>query len=237
MTRGLLRRRTRVGFAARWCGGYSPGVVQALRQRLQAAGLDHDAVNVIVRVAKRADVPADLADRWAARWDGQPLQDLVSLSPADRQHALARHVDEFLQDPANRLRRARHAAQSSDSDLRTAGELAVELQDVLAAFGRDVSVPTTSPFTAKVRYSTLTDLDVVTTKAIIEVTTQGDAAGKVAQLAILTGPEANPDGLPVFHYTPRLDPASAPAQALRAAGSAGVYNDVATLTAAIRALS
>ena len=42
------------------------------------------------------------------------------------------------------------ATQSGDYDLRTAGELAVELQDVLTAFGRDVKVPTTSPFTGKV---------------------------------------------------------------------------------------
>ena len=94
----------------------------------------------------------------------------------------------------------------------------------------------TSPFTGKVKYTTLTDLDVVTTKAIIEVSTQHHAAGKVAQLAILRGPEANPDGRPVFHYLPNVDPASPSAQALRAAGSAGVYNDRAVLVAAIRAL-
>jgi hypothetical protein len=211
-------------------------VQQALRHRLQAAGLDHDAINVIVRVGKRADVPAALGDRWAARWDGQELQDLANLSPADRQHALAHHVDDFLQDPVNRLQRAQHSAQSSDADLQAAGALAVELQDILTGFGQDVTVPATSPFTGKVKYATLTDLDVVTTKAIVEVTTQGDASGKVAQLAILLGPEANPHGRPVFHYVPNVDPASAAAQALRAAGSAGVYNDRAALVAAIRAL-
>src|SRR5581483_3096131 len=120
------------GFAVWAHNEYSRGVEQALRQRLQAAGLDHDAINVIVKAGKRTDVPTALGDQWAARWDGQALQDLVKLSPADRQHALARHVDDFLQDPANRLLRANHAAsQTRDADLRTAGELAVDLQDVL----------------------------------------------------------------------------------------------------------
>src|SRR5436190_22833752 len=129
---------------------YSPGVEQVLRQRLQASGLDLDAILVIVRAGKRADVPDVLGDRWAGRWDGQTLQDLVTLSPANRQHALARQVDEFLQEPANRLQRVRHAAaQTGNPDLRTSGELAVALQDVLEAFGRDVNVPTTSPFTGK----------------------------------------------------------------------------------------
>lgn len=204
---------------------------------MQAAGLDHDAINIIVKVGKRADLPAALADQWSAQWDGQALHELVNRSSADRQHTLARQVDEFLQDPANRLQRAQHAAQSKNPDLQAAGELALELHDLLTGFGRDVTRLTTSPFTGKVKYSTLTDLDIVTTKAIIEVTTQSDAAGKVAQLTILMGPEANPDGRPVFHYMPNVDPASTTAQALRAAGSAGVYNDRAALVAAIRALS
>jgi hypothetical protein len=216
---------------------YSPGVEQTLRQRLQGTGLDHDAINVLVKAGKRTDVPETLGDQWAARWDGQALQDLVRLSPANRQHVLAREVDDFLQEPVNRLQRMNHAAtQTGDADLHTAGELAVDLQDVLVAFGRDVTEPATSPFTGKVKYSTLTDLDVVTTKAIIEVTTRRNASGKVAQVAVLRGREANPASLPVFHYLPNVDPASAPAQALRRAGSAGVYNDRAALVAAIRAL-
>lgn len=208
-----------------------------LRQRLQAAGLDRDAISVIVKVGNRADIPSSLANQWAAEWDGQALPDLIALSPADRQHALARIVDDFLQDPAHRLIRAQHAAtRTRDADLREAGELAVELQDVLKAFGRDISAPATSPFTGKVKYAPLTDLDVATTNAIIEVTTQSDASGKVAQLAVLRGAVANPHGLPVFHLLPNVNPTSAPAQALRAAGSAGVYNDRAALVAAVRGL-
>ena len=105
------------------------------------------------------------------------------------------------------------------------------------AFARDVTAATTSPFTGKVKYSTLTDLDVVTTKAIIEVSTQHNASRKVAQLAVLLGPEANPGGLPVFHYLPNVNPALASARSLRTAGSAGVYNDKAALVAAIRSLA
>lgn len=94
----------------------------------------------------------------------------------------------------------------------------------------------TSPFTGKVKYAILTDLDVVTMRAIIEVTTQKTAAGKVGQLAVLLGRDANPHGWPVFHFVPNINPASASARALQAAGSAGVYNDRAALVAAIRAL-
>jgi hypothetical protein len=41
---------------------YSPGVEQALRQRLQAVGLDLDAILVVLRAGKRADVPEVLGD-------------------------------------------------------------------------------------------------------------------------------------------------------------------------------
>lgn len=210
---------------------------RAFRQRLQGAGLDHDAINILVKLSKRADVPASLAAQWVAHWDGPALQDLVNLAPAQRQHALAREVDAYLQDPAHCILRAQHAAgQAHDPDLRLAGELAVALQDLLTAFGREVTVPTTSPFTGKVKYAILTDLDVVTTKAIVEASTQRNAAGKVAQLAVLRGAEANPFGLPVYHYLPHVPVASPSAQALRAAGSAGVYNDRNALVALIRAL-
>jgi hypothetical protein len=216
---------------------YSPSVEHNLRQRLSTANLDHDAINIIVKAGNRTDVPHTLADQWAAGWDGQTLQDLVSLSPADRQHALAQQIDDFLQNPVHRLQRATFAAsQMTDPDLHTPGELAIELQDVLVAFARDVKVAATSPFTGKIRYATFTDLDVVTTKAIIEVTTQHDASGKVAQLTVLRGPIANPAGLPVFHFMPNVDPASLSAQILRVAGSAGVYNDRVALVAAIRSL-
>jgi hypothetical protein len=216
---------------------YSAGVEHDLRQRLRIARLDYDAINIVVKAGNRLDVPRALGDKWSAGWDVQVLQRLVSLSLPDRQHVLARQVDDFLQDPVNRLQRATHAAtQTADPDLRIPGELALELQDVLEAFGRDVKVAAKSPFTGKVRYVTLTDLDVVTTKAIIEVTTQHDASGKVTQLVVLKGPVANPTGLPVFHYMPNLDPASSSAQTLRAAGSAEVYNDKAALVVAIRSL-
>ena len=216
---------------------YSPGVGQVLRQRLVAAGIDIDAVNVIVRAGARADVPPALGDVWAARWDGLPQAALAADSQADRQHRLAREVPDFLQDPVHRLARATHAAtQPADADLRLAGELAVELADILTAFQRDVSEPVTSRFTGKVRYRFVTEVDVATAGALIEVSTQPDASGKVAQLAEPSGPVANPAGLPVLHYMPNFVPGGGPARALLAAGSAGVYTDLMAVAAAARGL-
>lgn len=215
----------------------SPGVEQALRQRLTAAGVDVDAANLILRAARKPDLPVSLADLWATGWDGRPLLDLVARSPADRQHFLVLHIDGFVQHPAHLpLRVTFAAAHPTDADLRAAGQLATDLHDLLTAFNRDVREARVSSFTGKVLYKTLTDVDVETTKAFVEVTTQPDAAGKVSQLAKLLRVIANPLALPVFHYTPNVGPVSAPARALRAAGSAGVYNDRAALVAAIRAL-
>lgn len=100
---------------------------QAFRQRLQAAGLDPDAINVILKTGGRADVEASLALEWAASWDGEPLRALAALPPADRQHSLAAQVDGFLQNPVHLVRRVAHAAtQTRDADLRAAGLLAVD---------------------------------------------------------------------------------------------------------------
>lgn len=107
---------------------------------------------------------------------------------------------------------------------------------MLTAFGREVTISATSRFTGKVRYSLLTDLDVVTTRAIVEVTTRHDSARKVAQLALLLGGVANPDGLAVLHFLPNVSPSSGSALALLVAGSSGVYNDCAALVAAVRAI-
>lgn len=208
----------------------------ALRLRLKVAGIDVDATNLILKTARRTDVPTALGGDWAASWDGKALDEFAALDQADRQHALERDVTSFLQDPVKRVARAHCAAQSGDDDLRTAGELAVDLSDLLTAFGHDVRIPHVSAFTGKTKYRTLTDLDVATAKAIVEVTTQSSAGGKVAQLAVLLGPEANPARLPVFYYTPNLDPASVAAQSLRRAGSSGVFSDRAALVAVVRAL-
>ncbi|MBX9628783.1 MAG: hypothetical protein K2X82_33625 [Gemmataceae bacterium] len=216
---------------------YPPGVEPALRARLRAAGIDIDAVNVIVRAGGRADVPPLLGDVWAVGWDGPPLAALAAESQADRQHRLAREVDAFPQDPLNRLTRARHAAtQTADADLWLAGELAVDLADLLAAFQRDVLEPITSPFTGKLLYRRDTDIDVATAAVVIEVSTRTGASRKVTQLAKLLGPLANPAGLPVLHYMPNLVPGGGPARALLAAGSAGVYTDRAAVAAVVRAL-
>ncbi|MGL4549781.1 MAG: hypothetical protein ACRC33_01230 [Gemmataceae bacterium] len=216
---------------------YPDGFERGFRTRLRQAGLDVDAVGVIVRAGKRNDVPESLGLVWAAEWGGPALGGLAALTPAERQHALARTVDDLLQRPSHLAIRVNHAARhSADLDLRTCGEVAADLQDLLVAFGRDVTLPVTSPFTGKLKYAVLTDVDVLTTRAIIEVTTQSDASGKVVQLAVLRGSAANPAGLPVCHFMPNVDPGSNAAKALRAAGSAGVYNSRAGLVAAVRGL-
>ncbi len=174
----------------------------ALLARSRAANVDHDAGNVTAKTVRRTGAPAAIGDRWAERWGGAALNDFVRLSPAERQHLLASEIDAFLQSPANLADRVRHSAQSPGADLRTAAYLAEDWQDVLIAFGRDVTVPATRPFTGKVKYQPPTDLDVVTTQAIVEVTNQSNAGGRVAQLAVLLGPEATPGNLPVFHAVP-----------------------------------
>jgi hypothetical protein len=83
-------------------------------------------------------------------------------------------------------------------------------------------------------YSSLTDIDVETTRAIIEVTTQADASGKVGQLQELLGAEANPGGKPVLHFMPNAAPGAE--EALLANGSRGVYRDLPSLLAALNAL-
>lgn len=216
---------------------YPPGVEVLLRTRLLAAGVDIDAVNVVVQAGMRDDVPVPLGRDWAARWDGPAVAALAAQSQADRQHRLARVVDDFLQDPLNRLTRVVHAAtQTADPDLRLAGELAVDLADILTAFQRDVTEPFTSPNTAKLRYRLETDIDLATAGALIEVSARYKATRKVSQLVKLLGPLANPGGLPVLHYMPNLPPTSQSARDLLAAGSAGVYNDRAALVAAVRAM-
>ena len=217
---------------------YPPGLEADFEFHLKSSRLDLDAINAILKTGKRADVPPDLGQEWINHWDDVELFDLAILAPAQRQHTLASIYDSFLQNPIHRIRRANFAAtQTADPDLRIAGELAIEMVDILIAFNREVIKPTTSPFTGKVKYAVLTDLDVVTSKAVVEVSNQPDASGKVAQLAVLLGSIANPNRLPVFHYFPNLDPASRAAKALEAGGSAGVYNDRAAIVTAIRALA
>ncbi len=119
--------------------------------------------------------------------------------------------------------------------MRVAAELAADLLDILVAFNRDALTPETSPRTGKLKYRRITDVDVATAGALVEVTTKSDATGKVGQLADLLGPAVNPLGLPVLHVMPNVSPASAPARALLVAGGAGVYNDRVRLAAALRA--
>jgi hypothetical protein len=101
-------------------------------------------------------------------------------------------------------------------------------------FNGEVVTRSLSSFTGKVRYRPITDIDVETTKAIIEVTSQADASGKVAQLQELLGKEANPQGKPVLHFMPKATHGAE--VALTAGGSHGVYQDIPALLAALNAL-
>ncbi len=104
----------------------------------------------------------------------------------------------------------------------------------LVAFNAEVLQRSQSTFTGKVKYGPLTDIDVETVKAIIEVTTQQSASGKVCQLQALQGALANPLGKPVFHFMPNAHAGAI--AALIAAGSPGVFRTIADLQAAIHAL-
>jgi hypothetical protein len=214
---------------------YSPGVEGQLRQGVDSAVNDHDARNFIVRAGKRADVPEGLGDGWANSWGHAELQRLAALSQGARQDYIAARVRAFLDDPAVTSARVSQAApQAGDADLLLQAQVAQAVGAGLVRFNSDVLTRSQSAFTGKVKYRPLTDIDVQTTKAIIEVTTQADAGGKVGQLQVLLGAEANPQGQPVLHFMAR---ATAGAEAaLLANGSRGVYRDLPSLLAALHAL-
>jgi hypothetical protein len=214
---------------------YSPGVEDQLRQEIDAVVNDVDARNFILRTGSRADVPEAEGDSWARRWGQAELQRLAGLSQAGRQDDIADRVRGFIEDPAVTLARVNlAAAQTGDPDLRLQGQVAQAVCADLVRFNAEVLRRSLSSFTAKVRYRPITDIDVETTRAIIEVTTQADAGGKVAQLQELLGPEANPQGKPVLYFMPNATPGAE--VALRASGSAGVYRNLPALLAALQAL-
>jgi hypothetical protein len=126
------------------------------------------------------------------------------------------------------------AAQTVDTDLQLQGQVALAFPGDVVSFNFEVLARAQSSFTGKVRYIPLTDIDVETARAFIEVTTQRSASGKVAQLQVLQGPVANPRGKPVFHFMPNADAGAI--HALTAAGSRGVLRTLVDLQAAIRAL-
>jgi hypothetical protein len=213
---------------------YSPGVELQLRQAIDAAVNDHDARNFIVRTGKRADVPEALGDVWANSWSQTELQRLAGMSQADRQDDIAARVREFLDGPAVTTARVNHAAtQTGDADLQLQARVAQAVGSDLVRFNGDIRIRLHSSFTGKVRYTPITDIDVETTKAIIEVSTQADAGGKVGQLRVLLGLEANPRGKPVLHFMPNATPGAE--AALTANGSRGVFRDLPTLIAVLNA--
>jgi hypothetical protein len=214
---------------------YSPGVEDQLRQAIDAALNDLDARNFIVRTGKRADVPESLGDAWANSWSQAELQQLAALSQAARQDYIAVRVRAFLEDAANTAARVNLAAtQTADADLQLQAQVAQAVGADLVRFNGEVLKRSQSVFTGKIKYMPITDLDVETGKAIIEVTSQANAAGKVGQLHALLGAEANPQGKPVLHFMPRATHGGE--AALLANGSHGVYRDLPSLLAALNAL-
>jgi len=214
---------------------YSPGVEDQLRQEIDAAGIDHDARSFIVKIGKRADVSERLGDAWAKNWSQAELQQLASLSQAARQDYIAVRVKAFLDDPAVTSARVNQAAVlTGNADLQLQAQGAQAVGADLVRFNADVLTRSQSAFTGKVKYNSLTDIDVETTKAIIEVTSQADAGGKVGQLQNLLGAEANPQGKPVFHFMPNAN--SGAASALTSNGSRAVYRDIQSLLAGLKAL-
>ena len=69
------------------------------------------------------------------------------------------------------------ALQADGKILATVEEFNGDI-DYVVRFNSDVLIRSQSAFTGKIKYRPLTDVDVETTKAIIEVTTQADAGGK-----------------------------------------------------------
>lgn len=214
---------------------YSPGVETQLRQEIDSVVNDLDARSFIVRAGKRVDVPEGVGDSWANSWNQAELQQLAAMMQGARQDYIATRVRAFLDDPGVAAARvSQAAAQTGNTELRLQAQIAQAVGAVLVRFNSEVLVRLQSPFTGKVRYRPLTDIDVETTKAIIEVTIQTDAGGKIGQLQVLLRVEANPKEKAVLHFMPN---ATAGAEAaLIANGSRGVYRDLPSLIAGLSAL-
>lgn len=214
---------------------YSPGMEAQLRHRIDAAVNDPDVRNFIVRTGRRVDVSEAVGDNWANGWSQTELKQLAGMLQADRQDYIAVRVRAFLDDPAITSARANQASvQTGNADLQLQAQVAQAVSSDLVRFNTDILVRSQSMFTGKVKYSPITDIDVETTKAIIEVTTRADAGGKIGQLQVLLGVEANPQRKPVFHFMPN---ATAGAEAaLMANGSWGVHRALPLLMAALSAL-
>jgi hypothetical protein len=216
---------------------YPGGVENQLRHAMDAAiPTDHDARNWVLKAGRSADVPELQGEAWAKSWDSAELLQLAGRTQAQRQDWIYQRMQVFLHDDvANRMARVNQAAaQSADVDLQLQGQVAQAFPGDVVAFNFEVLARAQSSFTGKVRYVPLTDIDVETSRALIEVTTQRSASGKVAQLQVLQGAVANPRGKPVLHFMPNADAGAI--HALTAAGSCGVLRTIVDLQAAIRAL-
>ncbi len=197
---------------------------------------DVDARNFIMQAAKGLDVPEALGDAWLNSWTNTELQQLATMSQAARQDYIAVRVTAFMDDPTfTAARVAEAAAQTINTDLQLQAQVAQAVGADLVGFNSDVLERRQSAFTGKVGYSVLTDIDVETTNAIIEVTTKATARGKLAQLQNLLGPVANPDGKPVLFFMPNARPSAV--RVLQANGAYGVYTNLTDLLSALKSIT
>ena len=214
---------------------------------MKAAGLPDSVIDPVINRGGDHDIPPALGDRWAGRWTDPELAQLASLADDDRIDRVFQVLGDELFSPATALERATAAAgQTVNPDLQIAGAAALAVHDLLVNFNKPVYQRNATPY--GISYKRIGEIDIETTRGIIEVTTQSSAAGKVAQLRRLLAPERNHfAGIvvvphanapkPVLFYMPALASTTArPAQALVAGGGHGVYNTLAGLEAAIRGL-
>lgn len=213
-----------------------------MRARLLQAGVQIDAINRIVKRWNALDLTDELRDRWSAMWEGVELANFALLSQADQMDRTIAIEKQFQQQTLNdRILHAvtRATSSSRDRDLHWAGLVAMNALADVVSFNEDVLVRVVKP-SGKIRYSLYTEIDVEVRLALIEVTTQLDASGKVAQLELQLDPISNPLGKPVFQMMPMIanvDPSvNRSVRELLNAGSSGVFNDLAALKAALAKL-
>lgn len=218
-----------------------------LRARLKATGFPDSVTDPIINRGADYDIPPALGDRWAGRWTDAEIARLAALTDDARIDHVFGALGNELFAPGTALERATHAARAAaNPDLQAAGAAALAVHDVLVNFNKPIYQRNVTPY--GVRYKRLGEIDIETTRGIVEVTTQASAAGKVAQLRRLLAPERNHfAGIvavshanapkPVLLYMPALpSTTSRPARALIAGGAHGVYNTLTGLEAAIRGL-
>jgi hypothetical protein len=213
---------------------------------MQQAGVDSHTSDVVVNRGGDRDIPPGLGDGWATRWTDEEIAALATMIQADCIDHVYRMLGDLLYSPSTALERAIYAAtQAIDPDFQAAGQAALVLRDILHNFQKPIYRRKVSPH-SDIEYERIGEIDIETTKVIIEVTTQRSASGKIAQLRRLLSPERNHfDGIvviphtntpqPVGFYMPNLTSTRA-AHALLLAGAIGVYRTLLDLETGVRSV-